>query len=96
MNDTEYIALGGGLYKDFETKSNAFWIIKTKEKSITTSYNLLVADYFYDNQVLDLEKELMVVGYVHTWKLIKSNGKFTKHQTHGLKNKLGATRLVMP
>jgi hypothetical protein len=65
--------------------------------SVIKAYESEKPDYFFDNQVIDIQKELYVVGYVHSWKFIKSTGKFAKHQTNGLKYKLGNTsNLIMP
>jgi hypothetical protein len=37
-----------------------------------------VEDYFFDNQVLEDKKDLIVVGYEQTWKIAQSSGKATK------------------
>jgi hypothetical protein len=47
---------------------------------------------------LDLEKNLMVVGYIHIWNLLKEDGKFTiKHKSKGLGSKLkNELHIIMP
>lgn len=50
------------------------------------------ADYFFDNQALDLQDDFQMVGYAHTWRCIKQNGRFFKHErskNEGLGKKLG-------
>lgn len=97
VEKTEFLVLGGGLHKDFYTKSNVVRIINPKVIPLIKAYKSEKEDYFFDNQVLDIQQELYVVGYVHTWKFIKTNGEFAKHQTNGLKYKLGKTsKLIMP
>jgi hypothetical protein len=45
--------------------------INVDDISKITYSDLNIGDYFYDNQVLNNEKELIVAGYVKTWKMIK-------------------------
>jgi hypothetical protein len=58
--------------------------------------DLNIGDYFYDNQVLNLENKLIVAGYVKTWKMIKENSRFIA-QTDGLGSRLTkGCQLAMP
>jgi hypothetical protein len=54
-----------------------------------------VEDYFFDNQVLEVNKELIVVGYKHTWKIMQSNGKATK-QGDGISQNFISRDVIMP
>ena len=87
LNNADYLVLCGGLKQDFITKSKAVRIINLASPPKLADLDDLddnkedfKGDYFYDNQVLDLENELIVAGYVHTWKMMKECGTFTLHQ----------------
>lgn len=77
-NNSYNLILGGGLRTDY-TKSKAVRIIDLANVAKIAEANLTVEDYFYDNQVLDLPTELMIVGYVNVWKVVKENGRCTVH-----------------
>ena len=56
---------------------------------------MAVEDYFFDNQVLEVNKDLIVVGYKHTWKIMQSNGKATK-LGDGISQKFLSKGVIMP
>jgi len=56
---------------------------------------MAVEDYFFDNQVLEVKKDLIVVGYINTWKIMQSNGKATK-MGDGISQKFIGKDVIMP
>ena len=56
---------------------------------------MAVEDYFFDNQVLEVKKDLIVVGYINTWKIMQSNGKATK-MGDGISQKFIGNNVIMP
>ena len=56
---------------------------------------MAVEDYFFDNQVLEFKNDLIVVGYINTWKIMQSNGKATK-MGDGISQKFIGKDVIMP
>jgi hypothetical protein len=90
----DFLILGGGLSNDYTTKSNQIRVINIKELSVTSTL-LRDEDYFFDNQVLEVDQDLIAVGFIQAWKVMKSNGKASKY-SDGISQKCIGKDVIMP
>ena len=59
---------------NFVDKSNIVRVIDLDHTKTVKEKSLVVPDYFYDNQALNIQSELIILGFVNVWNVFKENG----------------------
>jgi len=62
------------LNPNFVDKSDIVRIIDLDHTETVEEKSLVVPDYFYDNQALNIQSELIILGFVNVWNVFKENG----------------------